>query len=74
MIKVHPSIYRLLWISMAVLGALLSLGPFMLLSGDVTATNETTLYVMLISGAIGTLTLVYALRRLIWPLKPPPER
>ncbi len=59
---------------MAVLGALLSLGPFMLLSDDVAATNETTLYVMLTSGAIGAHTLLYALRRLIWPLKPPPAR
>jgi hypothetical protein len=72
LIKVHPALYRLLWIAVAVLGAILLFAPLMLLLDDVTASNETSRYVLLASGAVGLFTLLYALRRLIWPLKAPP--
>ena len=76
MINVHPDAYRLLYIALAVFGAELLATPAMLLSDDVTASDETSRHVLLAFGAVGAvgaLTLLYALRRLLWPLRRPPE-
>lgn len=74
MIRVHPTIYRLLWITCAVFGVVLLVGPLALLSDGVTATNDTSRYVLLAGGACGLFVLLYALRRLLWPLRSTPPQ
>ena len=73
MIKAHPDAYRLLYIALAVFGAVLLATPAMLLSDDLTASNETSRHMLLAFAAVGALTLLCVLQRLLWPLKPPPE-
>ncbi len=72
-IKVQPWLYRTLWIAVAVIGALCTLGLIPLLFDDEgfrVISGRPTLIVMVIVGAI---ILVYALWRLLRPLRAPPQ-
>lgn len=74
MIKVHPAIYRLLWITCAVLGTLLLSMPLMLFSEDVHPSDPESFRTWAITaGTIGGITLAYSVWRLLKPLKSPPK-
>lgn len=73
MIKVSPNIYRLLWISIAVLGGLCSLGAIPLFFGGDGVTVISGEPWLLAGAVFGAFILIYALWRLFWPLKAPPR-
>ena len=73
MIRVSTRIYRLLWVTSAVLGGICSIGAIPLfLGGDgVTVISGES---WLVAGVVlGAFILIYALWRLFWPLKAPPR-
>jgi hypothetical protein len=73
MIKVPAWFYRSLWITVGVIGAISMLGgAAMLLDRDGVTVNSGG-PILIIGAVFGALMLVYALWRLIKPLKPPPE-
>jgi membrane protein implicated in regulation of membrane protease activity len=73
-IKIHPGLYRALWITCAVLCTILIASPLMLISPDVRAQNAGALQTQLIAFAIlGVFALAYSIWRLVKPLKPPPS-
>lgn len=65
MIEVGPKTYRALWIVCAILGALLTLAPLMLISRDVQVNEGGPMIIG--SGVLGALTLAYSAWRLGWP-------
>ena len=73
MIKVPGWIYRLLWITVAVIGAITALGgALILLDRDGVTINSGE--PVLVAGAVfGAFILIYAVRRLLKPLRQPPE-
>lgn len=74
MIKVHPTVYRVVWITCAVFSAILAVGPLMLLSEDVHPHDPEEFRATTIGfGVIGAIALAYSLWRLIRPLKAPPR-
>lgn len=72
MIKVHPAIYRLLWITCAVIGTLLLSMPLMLFSEDVHPSDPESFRTTAIAfGIVGGIALAYSIWRLLKPLKSP---
>jgi len=72
-IKVSRRIYRLLWISIAILGGICTIGaiPLFLVGDGVTVVSGEP---WLVAGVVfGAFILIYALWRLFWPLKAPPR-
>jgi len=68
------AVYRLLWITMAALGALLLTMPLILLSDDVHPHDPAAFQVQaILGGVIGLAVLVYSLWRLLRPLRAPPR-
>jgi hypothetical protein len=72
-VKVPPWFYRLLWITIAVIGAICALGLIPLLIDDESVTIISGRWVIIVGGIFGAVMLVYALWRLLWPLKAPPR-
>ena len=73
-LRVRPWFYRLLWISVAVIGAICTLGFLPLLLGDQGAIVVHSDKSLLLAGAVfGLIILVYAVWRLRWPLKAQPR-
>lgn len=73
MIKVQHWVYRVLWITCAALGAMLTSMPLMLLSEDVHANNDQSVLTIIAGGVIGAGLLAYSMWRLIRPLRPKPN-
>jgi hypothetical protein len=69
---VRPWLYRLVWITVAVIGAISALGLVVLLL-DQEAGNEQGRLLLIAVGVFGALMLIYAIRRLLRPLKAPPS-
>lgn len=72
-LRVAPWFYRLLWITVALLGALCTLGFLPVLLGASGVTDNSDKVVFLAGGVFGLIVLGYAIRRLLWPLKAPPR-
>ncbi len=72
MIKVHPVIYRVLWIGVAVLSAVLASMPLMFISEGVTVNDGGP--VIIAGGVIGVFALIYSIRRLLRPLTQNPSK
>lgn len=73
MIKVHPTIYKLLWITCAVVSTLLLTLPLMLFSEDVHPSDpEAFTSTAIAAGTIGGIALAYSIWRLLKPLRTPP--
>jgi len=72
-LRVPRWFYRSLWIAIAVIGALCTLGLIMLLFGELGSADEDERALFLATGLFGAVIFVYALWRLRWPLKAPPR-
>jgi hypothetical protein len=67
MITVGPKIYRALWTICAILSAMLTLAPLLLISRGVQVNDGGPMIIA--SGALGAGALAYSVWRLGWPFK-----
>jgi hypothetical protein len=73
MIKVPGWIYRLLWITVAVIGAMAALGGALILLDRDGVTVNSGGPVLIMGAVFGAFMLIYAAWRLLKPLRPPPR-
>jgi hypothetical protein len=71
-LRVAPWFYRLLWISVTLVGALSAFGLGGLLLNQQSG-NEQGRLLLIATAIFGALMLPYAIWRLLWPIKAPPR-
>lgn len=71
MIKVHPWVYKGLWVVCLLLGLLLALPfPLLILTGaSVAITSDVAAYALIAGELLGIVLIVFSTRRLMKPLR-----
>jgi hypothetical protein len=72
-LRVPSWLYRLLWIAVAVIGAICGLGLILMLAFDGGVSINQGGPILIAAGVFGAVMFAYAIRRLLWPLKAPPR-